>query len=224
MCGARQERWKSGWWNEWRSREKEQRIDVIDVIWLVFISLTHADCSVHVHIRVCMRAVACVTNGSEIFIDLVVLPRTSFTIQNLALLFAWHTFLSPSATSCLCSFHMSPFFPFLISHIFEKGLNLHHVCLPPHLLWLRKQQTMQCLLHLKLWRHTRTGFFYDLDLLFDGLTHHTERKIPLIMTKKAKLRFDAWLFAPFIHNDWFTYFTLSWTLQECDPSVVWTLT
>lgn len=122
MCGARQERWKSGWWNEWRSREKEQRIDVIDVIWLVFISLTYADCSVHAHIRVCMRALACVTNGSEIFIDLMVLPRTSFTIRNLALLFAWHTLFSLPLQHHASVHFMSPFFPFPhISYFWKRS-------------------------------------------------------------------------------------------------------
>lgn len=44
MLWAREDRWKSGWWNEWRSREKEQRIAGIDVIQLVFARQMHAQC------------------------------------------------------------------------------------------------------------------------------------------------------------------------------------
>lgn len=43
-------RWKSGWWNEWRSREEEQRTDVMDVIQLVFITVA----ALCVSVRVCM--------------------------------------------------------------------------------------------------------------------------------------------------------------------------
>lgn len=46
MLWTRENRWKSERWNEWRSREKEQRMDVIDVKQLVFIRPMHAGCCV----------------------------------------------------------------------------------------------------------------------------------------------------------------------------------
>lgn len=73
---------------------KSKRIDVIDVIQLVFIRLMHADCSVRVRIKVCAcasRLCACVTAGSKITIDLRVYPRTSFPTRSCPAIFLTHT-------------------------------------------------------------------------------------------------------------------------------------
>lgn len=83
--GRRDERVRDGM-SEGQERESK-RIDVIDVIQLVFIRLTHADCSVRVRvcIKVCVRAsclCACVAVGSKITIDLRVYPRTSFPTRS----------------------------------------------------------------------------------------------------------------------------------------------
>lgn len=90
--GRRDERVHDGM-SEGQER-KSKRIDVIDVIQLVFIRLMHADCSARACIKVCARAsclCACVTVGSKITIDFGVYPRTSFPTRSCPAIFLTHT-------------------------------------------------------------------------------------------------------------------------------------